>query len=43
MEDLLIMKELTGSVVVTLEAACYSDFLKKCREPFIVLSMRVAW
>ena len=25
MEDLLIMKELTGSVVVTLEAACYSD------------------
>lgn len=29
MEDLLIMKELTGSVVVTLEAACYSDLKKK--------------
>lgn len=29
MEDLLIMKEQTGSVVVTLETACYLDKKKK--------------
>lgn len=45
MEDLLIMKEQTGSVVVTLETACYLDKKKKknFKEPFIVLSIRAAW